>query len=66
MVQKALNTTVAVSTALKGSPVALMIAGFTTMIYMAVTKVVIPAMTSVRILVLLALRPKYLFKVSVI
>jgi len=60
MVQNALRITVAVSTALKGRPVALRIAGLTTIIYIAVTKVVIPAMVSVRIFVLFALRLKYL------
>jgi len=63
MVQKALRITVAVRTALKGKPVALRIAGLTTIIYIAVTKVVIPAMVSVRIFVLLAFRSKYLFSV---
>jgi hypothetical protein len=57
-VQNALNITVAVRTALNGRPVALIIDGLTTMIYIAVTKVVIPAIISVRILVLLAFRPK--------
>ena len=66
MVQKALRVTVAVSTALKGRPVALSIAGLTTITYIAVTNVVIPAMISIRMLVLLAFSPKYLSIDSII
>jgi hypothetical protein len=50
---------VAVSMPLNGIPVLQMIAGLTTIIYIAARKVVIPARTSVFMFVLFSFRKKY-------
>ena len=54
---------VAVNTALNGNPAWLRIVGLTMMIYLAATKVVIPAIISVRIVVLFSESLKYFVKI---